>query len=602
MSDTARTVLSDPRAPADELHDANAEMHKAVRPTQSDLIPAAHLAPIINMIRDGLEDGDTMAKAQGRAMQLLPTEHSARAPGERGMRSVYLDELQIFVSGDYFDKPSPLGFEGLRQMVEQTPVLNAVVMTRLRQVSQFTQISEDGGKGFEICHIDRKHKLTPEETTTTKLLARFVANCGWEFNPRKRKAMGRSSFTQYVQKSLRDSLTMDAAPTEVEMKRDRSLGIDGFYAVDGSTVRLCTEKGYAGDDSVTALQVIQGRVCTAYTNDSLIYEVRNPRTDVRLAGYGLGEPEILVRCVTGFLNAMSYNSAGFDNNSIPKGILQLTGDYGADDLASFRRYWNQSVKGINNAWTLPVMVAKNPDSKVSFEKFGMDFNEMAFAKWMTFLTSLITAIYGMAPEEINFESFAAQKSSMAGSDTEEKLTSSKDLGLHSLMAHKEAELTDYIIAEFDPKYCLRWRGLNPEDEARKWEAKKLILTLDEMRAEEGYGSFKDDKLGAAPMNPSLIGPWMQLNAAPAPGADFGGQQGEGAPDHGDPDAAGPDDEGDDLQDGSTDDGSGQPPPAGPPGAGAGEGAAPPAAGKDFGGGAGAGGAFGKALTIYSVGE
>ena len=599
MSDQARSVLSDPRAPASERFDAEGELQKSHSPLRSALIPRSDLMPIINMIRDDLEDQFIMAKAKGAAMQLGSNEHTLRDPNERGMKSVYLDKLGITVTGQYYEKPTQLSFDGLRQMVEQTPVLKAVVMTRVRQISRFAQVSEDGGPGFEIRHVSRKHKLTDEERLSTELLSSFIANCGWEFNPRKRKAMGRNSFSQFLAKSATDSLTMDAAPIEVEMKRNRNLGIDGFYAIDGSTVRLCTEEGYNGDDTITGLQVVQGRITTAYTNDSLIYEVRNPRTDVRLAGYGQGEPELLVKVVTGFLNAMAYNNAGFDQNTIPKGLLQLTGEYSAEDLAAFKRYWAQTVKGVNNAWNLPVMVSSEANAKATFEKFGVEFSDVMFAKWMTLLVSIICAIYGMSPDEINFESFAAAKSTLSGSDTEEKLANSKDSGLHPFMAYYEAMLTDFVVAEFDPKFCFRWTGVKPEDEARQWEAKKLILTVDEVRAEQGYGPHPDAKVGALPVNPSLIGPAMQLNQPPAPGGDFGGGPGEEKPDFGNPDegGAGGDDAGGDDAGGDDggEDANGQPPPPGPSGgddAGGG--------GGDFGSGGG-GGDFGKALQIYSLG-
>ena len=610
MSDDARSVAFNSAAPAGERHDANAELHQEFRPSASDVVPAGDLAPMIAMAREQMEDEAIMAKSLQQAKQIMPSEHDAMGAGERGMRSVYLDDLQIFVSGDYYDKPAPLGFEGLRQMVEQTPVLSAVVSTRLRQVAQFAQISEDGGKGFEIRHIDRKHKVSVEEETEMKLLTRFIQNCGWEFNPRERKRLGRSSFSQFMLKSMRDSLTMDAAPIEVEMKRARSNGIDGFYAVDGSTIRLCTEAGYDNDDAVTALQVIQGRVRTAYTLDSLIYEVRNPRSDVRLAGYGLGEPELLIRCVTGILNAMSYTAASFDNNAIPKGILQLTGDYGKDDLASFRRYWNQSVKGINNSWALPVLVAKNPDSKTTFTKFGVEFSDMAFSKYITFMTSLVCAIYGMAPEEINFESFAAQKSTLSGSDTEDKITSSKDLGLHALLAFPEATITDYIVADFNPNYCFRWVGLQQEDKAQEWEAKKLILSVDELRAEKSYKPFHMPEIGGLILNPSLVGAQQaamqaaQQAAQPQQGGDFGGAAPGAKPDFGDPGAdEGDDDEKDGPPGGGGDeagasaapaDAQGQPPPGG-----AGEASGPGQPGGFGGPGAGD---FGKGLMIYSLEE
>ena len=436
-------------------------------------------------------------------------------------------------------------------------------------------------------------------------LARFVQNCGWEFNPRKRKALKRTSFAQFMAKSARDSLTFDAAPIETEFKRNRGRGLDGFYAPDGSTIRLCTEEGYQGDDQITALQVVQGRIATAFTSDSLVYEVRNPRTDVRLAGYGLGETELIIKTVTGLLNALAYNNAGFDQNSIPRGMLNLVGSYGKEDLAGFKRGWNNMVRGVNNHWALPVMVSPDEGSKATFTKFGADYDEMLFSKWITLLVSIICATYGMSPEEISFESFAAQKSAMSGNDTEEKITNAHNNGFHPNLAFYEATISDYLISEFDEgRFCFRWTGTKPEDEAWKREAKKLSLTVDELRAEEGNKPFPIPGVGALPINPSLIGPAMQLSGAgkeggdfgggPAPpgGADFGGAAPQPGPDYGEEEE---EEGGDDAGGGESDNGGSTPPEA--------------AGGSDFGGGpdaaaggkAGAGRDFGKAFTIYKVG-
>lgn len=595
MADDPRNVAHTEAAPAGERYDAQAELGRIYRPLASQLIPPSDIQPIINMIRDGLEE-DSFIK--GAKVIPFPTNRGTGKPNARGMQSVYLDNLQIFTSGEYFEKPNPIGFEGLRQMVEATPVLNSVVLTRLRQIGRFCQPSEDGGPGFEIRHVDRKHKLTGSEQESARLLSKFFANCGWEFNPTKRKTLRRDNFRQFILKSYRDSLCMDAAPIERELKKDKRLGLDGFYAIDGTTVRLCTEEGYQGDDQISALQVVQGRVTTAYSWENLVYEVRNPRADVRLTGYGLGEPELLVRVVTGFLNAMTMNIDGFDKNAIPRGILHLVGDYGNEDLADFKRRWNAMVRGINNAWTLPVMVNKDPQGKATYEKFGVDFDEMMFSKWMTFLTSIICAIYGMSPEEINFESFSAAKSSLSGSDTTEKLANSKDSGLRPDMAYYEATLTDFIVADFHPDLCFRWVGLEERDENRTWDAKKLVLTVDELRAEEGYEPWSQvnvdgPDMGSAPLNPSLMGSWMQAQQAQQQ-PDFGSPDGEqpggeqGAPAATVP-AAGEDDRD-------------------APGAGGEDaGAAPADAGQgdrgDF--GAGGEGDFGKALTpdcVFSVGE
>jgi hypothetical protein len=420
-------------------------------------------------------------------------------------------------------------------MVQQTPVLNALIMTRQRQVSRFCRMAEKGvdAPGFEIRHIDRAHQLTGAESKSIALLNRFISNCGWEFKPRLRKALHRDSFTQFMSKSVRDSLVMDSAPIELEWKNDKSKGLDGFYAVDGATIRLCTEQGYNHNDQIFALQVVEGMICSAYTHDDLIYEPRNPRTDVTAAGYGISETELLVRVVTGYINAMTYNIKGFDNNSIPKGMLHLSGQYDDADIKAFRRYWSAMVKGINNAWNLPIMVSKDQESKAAFEKFGIEFNEMYFSKWMTFLTSLICAIYGMSPSEINFDSFSGGNTSpLSGSDTGEKLAASKDSGLRPLLAVYENTLTDFVVQEFSPNFCLRFTGLDPEDQQIKTEMRKLTSTVNEIRAEEGKQAMKGP-LGDAPVNSALLQPWMVINGI---GQQQEGDAGaQGAPGGGKPD-------------------------------------------------------------------
>ena len=594
MAEDPRSVLSDPRAPASERFDAESELAKShIR----DLIPRDDIMPVIDFINERLADQEMLVKSA----QVIP--FPGQPPrGKQGMQSVYVDDMQIFMSQQGRDKPAALGFAQLREMVEQTPILAAIVGTRIRQIGRFCQPSEDGGEGFEIRHMDRDHKLTGPEKDRAKLITRFVQNSGWEFNPRKRKALLRESFAQMMKKSVRDSLAMDACPIEIEWKRDRGQGLDGLYAVDGATVNLCSESGYEGNDKIKALQEVDGRVATAYTYDDLIYEVRNPRTDVRLAGYGFGETEQLIRVVTGFLNALNMNINGFDQNAIPKGILQLVGDYDKGDLAAFKRSWNAQVKGINGRWAVPAFVSRDPASKVEFHEIGVKFDEMAFAKWMTLMTSMSCALFGMDPAEINFESFATNRSSLSGSDTEEKLTSSRDTGLHPDMAFYEAMLTDFVVAEFDTDLCFRWVGLREEDAKWQQEMAKLSWTVDELRASDGKDPWpdKDSIVGSAPINSSLIPVWQAEQQAknPPPGGDFGASAppAQSGPDYGDPDAPEP--------------GAAQAPPrpgAESPGRGLGDPAAAGRAGAadtegakpEFGGGS-SGGSFGKAFQLTPI--
>lgn len=522
QADTAANVAFNESAPQQERTQALAELQKAHMPTANDLAPMGHLKQFVELAQQHL----TMEKAM--SSNVVPFPSNAAKRGERGMQSVQNDEFMINLQGEYWERPSLMSFESMRVVVDQTPVLSAVVLTRMRQVQRFCAVSESGNDmpGFEIKHADRDHQLTKSEKESIKLLTRFISNCGWEFKPRLRKALRRDSFSQFMAKAVRDTLSMDACPIELEWKRDKKLGIDGFYNVDGATIRLCTDKGYQGDPNVHALQVVQGRISAAYTFEDLVYEARNPRTDVLACGYGHSEVELLVKVVTGYLNAMAYNVRGFDSNAIPKGLLNLVGDYDERDIAAFKRYWNGMVRGVNNAWALPVMVSKNGEGKATFENFGIEFNEMYFSKWMTFLTSLICAIYGISPAEINFDSFSGGNTSpLAGSDTEEKLVASKDSGLRPLLSYFQSLMTDFIIGEFSDSFVFRWTGLDPEDTAAKNKRAELTLTVDEMRAQDGHQKHPDPKVGGAPVNnPAVLQVYMQ---SIAPQEDQNAPPGEG---------------------------------------------------------------------------
>lgn len=560
MTDNAAKIAYNDAAPADERRDAQNELHKsAVDAVRSD-ISVERMLPLVEFVKEQYEEQE-FHKAFAKR-NVIPFPSHAVRNRKPGMQSVWLDDRQVSVTGDWYERPSAFSFKAMRQMVDETPVLSAVVFTRIRQVIRFCRLQEAAkGPGFKIVLKDSTENVSEEEQQSMKLLQDFFLNCGWEKNPRRRMRLKRDDFSSFMAKMVRDSLTLDSAPIETEWKRDKSLGLDGIYAVDGATIRLCSEEGYRGDDEIFALQVVEGNIRSAYTYDDLIYVPRNPRTDVLTGGYGLSETELLVRVVTGFLNAFTYNTKYFDSNQIPKGILNLSGNYDDRDLAAFKRFWNAMVRGINNSWALPVMVSKDGESKVSFEHFGVEVNEIMFAKWMTFLTSIICAVYGIAPDEINFESFATGPSTLSGSDTEEKILHSKDKGLRPLLSYFENLFSDFIVAEFSDKYAFRFTGLDEEDAQREFERKKLTMTVNEMRAEDGLDEIKEP-WGDAPLNPVLIGAWQSSMAEQnqdfgQPGEEpFDDEDGDGD-DFGDPgddedkgeDFGSPgDDEGDDGQD------------------------------------------------------
>lgn len=541
MAETALNTAFNGAAPEDERSHAMQEAQAAAMPSS-----VADMMPVVKYMQEQYEhqaEQSDFAKSLARG-NIVPFPSRAIAEKKAGMQSVFVNDTQGNAMGEWRDRWSTMSFDMLRGMVDQTPVLSAVIFTRIRQVKRFCRVPDEGkGPGFQIRLKDNNARLGTDEQQSIALLQDFFTHSGWEKNPRQRARLKRDNFSNLMAKLVRDSLTLDSAPIETEYKRNKALGIDGMYAVDGATIRLANEVGYRGDDEIYALQVVDGNIRAAYTYDDLIYVPRNPRTDVMVGGYGLSETELLVRVVTGFLNAFTYNTSYFDKNAIPKGLLHLTGDYSTEDLSSFKRYWNAMVKGINNAWTLPVMVSKNSESKAQFENFGVEVNEIMFAKWMTFLTSIICAIYGIAPDEINFESFTSGTSSLSGNDTEEKIVNSKDKGLRPLLSHFEDLFSDYVVSEFGDKYVFRWTGLDDEDPNTSWDKDKTLMTWNEARKTRGLEAVKG-KAGDAPLNPVLQAAWQ---ADQQPDEDFGDPNAQGA--GGPPGQGGDGEEGEDPQGG-----------------------------------------------------
>ncbi|BBL75438.1 phage portal protein [Methylomagnum ishizawai] len=535
--DPPQSVAFDDRAPPGERRDALGELHRTYAPTVGDLAKGLSSPDSMQILVDYLREQAVRQELLKAAAPVRVPFPSENAQGVR-MKSVRLDDWQIGIQGEYYDRPSQLGFDTLRAMAAQPPI-SLIIQTRLNHVRRFARQNDSGeGPGFAIRHRDKDHKLTGTEKQNIGLLSRFIANCGWEFDPRARQRMGRTSLGDFMAVSVRDSLTLDSAPIETEMKRDARLGMDGFYAIDGATIRLCTEAGYQGHDEIFALQVIQSRIRCAYTRDDLIYQARNPVSNVASGGYGLSEVDLLVRVVTGFLNAMNLNITGFTDNAIPKGLLQIYGDFDKQDMLAFKTYWNAMVKGINQKWTLPVLAAKDKESGATYTPLNADFNEMYFSKWMTFLTAISCAIFGMSPDEINFESFSSRTGGIGnGNDTGEKLANSRDKGLIPLLRFYEDTFSDFILPTFDEKYVFRWTGLDEEDRQAKQERQKLYLTVDEMRAQDGQDKHPDPAMGAAPVNPNLIGLYVQMQQVrqQQDSQDFGegfDEDGEGEPDEG----------------------------------------------------------------------
>lgn len=518
------------QGPPDERWDANAEAFNAL---QGTLGAPGMMTEVDEQVASLLADQHLMSKAvrlqqydrpykveTGGAVSVLNVNEYGVVLGDSGTRGA---------NSRWVEKPIPGGFAFLREIVHQVDLIKAIILTRQRQIEAFCRPENEQTRyGFRFVKKDGT-KLEEDEQKQVRRLQSWLLNCGDEEDPVRRRLLKRETMRGFVKKFVWDTLSGDACP--VELERANKGALKGMYNVPFDTIRLCTEEGYQGDDEICAVQVIDDMPYVTYSHGDLVYEIRNPRTDLAVNGYGYAEPEMVVRILTAYLNSFHYNASGLDRNSIPRGILQIYGDYQPSQLRAFQSRFSAMMNGVTNRWRLPVLAARNKEAGVNYVPMDTNYNEMYFARWTTFLVSVTCATYSIDPTEIHFESFNARaQSSMSGDDTEERLAHSLDKGLLPLLTFIEDFYNGWIIPNVDDRFRLQFAGLRPDDEQAKNDRIKLSSTVDELRAMDGKQPLEDEMLGQAPTNPALMQVYMtklqqEMGAAEGeagPGREEGG--------------------------------------------------------------------------------
>lgn len=294
-----------------------------------------------------------------------------------------------------------------------------------------------------------------------------------------------------------------------EKIRDRRGLVSRFQALPSETIRpAVNDAEHLGPEEhrsrVAYVQVYEDSVIAEFTQDDLAWCIKNPRSDLRVNGFGYSPIEQLMRLVTAWLYGFEYNQRFFSQGSAIKGILNIKGAIPDKQLRSFRRMWYSQVTGVTNAWRTPIL---NSDD-IQWQSLHSTNREMEFGAWMDWLTKLTCAIFGVDPIEINFQfGNTGQSSSLNEGNQEAKLSESKDKGLRPLMDHITENLNRHVIWEIEPDFEFAFVGLSGQDEDKEREARvkevQNYRTIDEIRADDDYDPLPDGK-GELILNPTYL--------------------------------------------------------------------------------------------------
>lgn len=475
----------------------------------------------------------------------LTEETLQKSVGEKGDKPVRNEPISFFVNpydytastaGMWRERRSSITWDTLRTIAEKNPVISAIINTRIQQVSAFSspvRLQDAVGNdnlGYKIVHRDKNKKLTKTEEKYIIELEDFIWHSGL---PDTYNIYDRDHFDTWLRKTIRDTLTFDAAVTELIPTRRGNIA--EYHAVDAATIRMAVAKqDIDAPDEKAFVQVLNGQIVAEFEAKEIMYGIRNPTTNIRNNGYGVSEIEQLIGTVTNIFNAMAHNAMFFRNGAAVKGLINIKPNSkgsGAphNQLEAFKRAWHTMVNGTANAWKTPILQADG----VEFVNMGNTNKEMEFQKYLDFLVKLTCAIYAIDPAEINFymqASGANGGSAMFEGSQAAKLKMSKDKGLRPLLSAISRWINQFIITKIAPEYYFSFVGIDSKDEKEIIDLRKTEVSaykkIDEVRAEAGLDPLGKEGGGDLILNPQYL-QWLQQQAMEKMQAAGGGEGGEG---------------------------------------------------------------------------
>lgn len=436
-----------------------------------------------------------------------------------GKAKAYEEPLlgSMSMNPEYKEAPSIRGmhnlFEVLKQWSKKNIILNAIINTRVNQVSVFCTPARfsDKGVGYEVRLKDPLETPSSHDKQNFLRIEKFLEHTG-----RDTDDFTRDNFRTFVKKLVRDRLTYDKI--NFELVYDKNGKLDHFKAVDASTIYVATDSNGRepkGKDDVRYVQILDKQVVAEFTAREMAWEVHNPRTDVTVGRYGYPELEIAMNHLQYHENTEVFNARYFSQGGTTRGLLHIkTGmEQSTQALANFRREWTSMFSGVNGAWKIPVVTAED----VKFVNMTQSSKDMEFEKWLNYLINVITSIFQIDPSEINFPNRGGATGNTGNTlnegSAEERFRNSKDKGLEPLLKFIEDAINKYIISQFGDKYVFKFVGGDTQTEAEiieMLESKaKIGLTINDVRAELGYEPIEGGDVILAGVHVQRLGQLMQ---------------------------------------------------------------------------------------------
>lgn len=419
------------------------------------------------------------------------------------VKSFFVDPTTSLNNYGYLSTPQKINDFTLRRMAQGSPVIKAIIETRVEQIADFLEPQSDKySHGFVIRKKrkyysgDDEEEVTKEDQDKIQLLTEFMlrgcADSSIEEMCDDLQTWGR--------KTVKDTLTIDKIASEIVYNNAGTLPV-GFIPVDASTIYFADNKYDANgnfkpksSDSKDPkyVQVLNGEIRSEYFNEEMMFAVRNPQTNMYTNGYGESELEVLIGTVTAMLQGDAYNSNIFKVGSTPSGIFRVQGNINESRLREFKTQWANSMSGYSNNGRMAFLEA----DKMEFVDLSKSNRDMEYSKFQEYLIKLACAVYKISPEEIGFTVQGSNSQSMFQDSGEKRLEYSKSKGLKPLLKFLQRQINNKLISKIAPDFEFVFVGLDAESEEKELDMaiKKAssFKSFKEIRRERGLQDEIDE--------------------------------------------------------------------------------------------------------------
>lgn len=308
----------------------------------------------------------------GTALQTLRKAMTVQGPAREPQGHAYDPDAVWDHAGEWKERPSGVSAGTLRAMTYRCTPVAAIIQTRLNQVGLFGgPQTEPTGIGVIVMPKSKNEILNPTAATLRKTeeLTEFFSLCGTRYGDRH---LLRPHLEGVLRMAARDSLTYDQYALQVVP--DRMGRPAEFVCMPGHSMRLASrpEDGGAWNfdpDDVHYIQVQRDLKVAEFNGREIIWGVRNPRSDLEVAGYGLSETELLIHTVTRMLWTEDYSARFFSAGSTVKGILNFKGFVSKAAMRAFRREWFNLLTGIHNCFAGSTVIVDKDAGALPIEQY-----------------------------------------------------------------------------------------------------------------------------------------------------------------------------------------------------------------------------------------